>query len=254
MDFEALERELHAQKAGHRLVQANAEDSEEFKEVARAAKSGDATATEVLDTVKALRGIVTPDNFEQHVLIAARVTRLFKEHGWDLVVVGGSALEFYTEGKYVSGDIDFCRMNAKPIPAAIEKEVMEKAGAISTGTRRQWMVGPVFVELLGEIETSGEPKYRTLDTPEGSVTLEPAEDILVDRVWAAVGTKSPQKEAVEAAQKMVLVSLQGGVDWEKVRKIAGSRDYGILPQLTAFVEGVRKTKGENKVDLGRMDR
>lgn len=254
MEFKVLARELHAQKTGHRLVQANAEGSEEFKELARAAKSGNATAAEVLGTVKTLRGIVSPDNFEQHVLIAARVTRLFKELGWDLVVVGGSALEFYTEGKYVSGDIDFCRMNAKPIPAAIEREVMEKVGAISTGTRRQWKVGPVFVELLGEIETSGEPKYRTLDTPEGLVTLEPAEDILVDRVWAAVGIKSPRKEAVEAAQKMVLVSLKGGVDWEKVRKIAGSRDYGILPQLTAFVEDVRKTKGENKVDVGRMDR
>jgi Nucleotidyl transferase of unknown function (DUF2204) len=254
VDFEALARELHAQRAGHRLVQANAEDSGEFKEVARSAQSGDAAAAQVLETVKALRSIANPDNFEQHVLIAARVTRLFKEHGWDLVVVGGSALEFYTEGKYVSGDIDFCRMNAKPIPAAVEKEVMEKVGAISTGTRRQWTVGPVFVELLGEIETSREPKYRTLETPEGLVTLEPAEDILVDRVWAAVGIKSPQKEAVEAARKMVLVSLQGGVDWEKVRKIAGSRDYGILPQLTSFVEDVRKAKDENKVDVGGMGR
>jgi hypothetical protein len=51
----------------------------------------------------------TPDLLEKAMKLSGLVTTVFKEAGWDLVVVGGSAVEFYTEGAYMSGDVDFCR-------------------------------------------------------------------------------------------------------------------------------------------------
>jgi hypothetical protein len=48
---------------------------------------------------EAIREIeATPDLLERALKLAGLVTRLFREAGWDLAVVGGSAVEFYTEG------------------------------------------------------------------------------------------------------------------------------------------------------------
>ncbi len=40
----------------------------------------------------------TADLLERALRLSGLVTRVFQEAGWDLVVVGGSAVEFYTEG------------------------------------------------------------------------------------------------------------------------------------------------------------
>lgn len=39
----------------------------------------------------------TADALEKALKLAGLVTAIFREAGWDLVVVGGSAVEFYTE-------------------------------------------------------------------------------------------------------------------------------------------------------------
>jgi hypothetical protein len=58
----------------------------------------------------------TQDLLEKAMKLSGLVTTVFKEAGWDLVVVGGSAVEFYTEGAYMSGDVDFCRRTLTLIP------------------------------------------------------------------------------------------------------------------------------------------
>ena len=55
----------------------------------------------------------TDDLLARAMKLAGLVTTLFRERGVSLVVVGGSAVEFYTEGGYMSGDIDFCRRSLK---------------------------------------------------------------------------------------------------------------------------------------------
>ena len=49
----------------------------------------------------------TADLLERAMKLSGLVTTLFQERGFPLVVVGGSAVEFYTEGGYMSGGIDF---------------------------------------------------------------------------------------------------------------------------------------------------
>lgn len=60
--------------------------------------------------------LATEDLLERALKLSGLVTTLFAEQGYRLVVVGGSAVEFYTEGGYMSGDIDFCRFLSRPIP------------------------------------------------------------------------------------------------------------------------------------------
>jgi hypothetical protein len=45
----------------------------------------------------------------KHLKLAGLVSAGFRERGIELVVVGGSAIEFYTEGAYVSGDVELER-------------------------------------------------------------------------------------------------------------------------------------------------
>ncbi len=67
----------------------------------------------------------TGDLLERALKLAGLLATLFQERGFPLVVVGGSAVEFYTEGGYMSGDIDFCRKTLKAIPPlrALKEEI-----------------------------------------------------------------------------------------------------------------------------------
>jgi len=80
----------------------------------------------------------TQDLLERALKLAAVVTGLFADEGWKLVVVGGSAIEFYTEGAYMSGDIDLCRLTPKPIPFRKTQEIMGRLRA--KGGPRSWQV------------------------------------------------------------------------------------------------------------------
>ena len=46
----------------------------------------------------------TANLLEKSLRLTGLVTRVFAEAGWPLVVVGGPAVEFYTEGAYMSFD------------------------------------------------------------------------------------------------------------------------------------------------------
>ena len=93
----------------------------------------------------------TSDLLEKAMKLAGLVTGLFREAGWPLVVVGGSAVEFYTEGAYMSGDIDFCRQILTPIPLRVSQEIMGKLEA--AGGPRSWKVAGLFVDMLGLLES-----------------------------------------------------------------------------------------------------
>ncbi len=85
-------------------------------------------------TQAALKDIeATADLLEKGLKLAGLVTRLFAEAGCNLVVVGGSAVEFYTEGAYMSGDIDFCRRDLARIPLRRAQDIMALLAACVSG-------------------------------------------------------------------------------------------------------------------------
>src|SRR2546422_10342630 len=79
--------------------------------------------------------------------LASLCSALFREHGIELVVVGGSAIEFYTEGAYASGDLDLCIVDAaKPVPLRLRQGIVGERGG--KGGPRSWEVAGVVVGVV----------------------------------------------------------------------------------------------------------
>jgi hypothetical protein len=116
----------------------------------------------------------------KHLKLASLVSAVFRERGVELVVVGGSAIEFYTEGAYVSGDLDMCLVSPTRLDLRTRQELMGLLTA--RGGPRSWQVAGQFVDILGEVETLARSPFDELHAPYGPVRLVSSEDLLVERV------------------------------------------------------------------------
>ena len=172
----------------------------------------------------------TPDLLERALRLAGLVTRIFRDEGWDLVVVGGSAVEFYTEGAYMSGDIDLCRRTAAPIPLRRAQDLMARLGA--TGGPRSWKVAGLFVDLLGLLENEATTPCRTIATPCGAISIVPAELAVVERTLLAFYPR-PDTEARDVAKKLLAVCVSGAtpVDWNEIRRLAGLPSFNVTKEI-----------------------
>jgi len=164
------------------------------------------------------------------LMLAAVISKLFAEEGCDLVVVGGSAVEFYTEGAYMSGDIDLCRNSLQRVSLRRAQELMGSIGA--KGGPRSWQVAGLYVDLLGLLENESLSPLRVINTTCGPVKLIPPELVLIERTLQAC-YPSPDEEAKGVAKKMLAVCLTGKtqVDWSEVDRLASLPDFRILEEI-----------------------
>src|SRR5438477_10255251 len=116
--------------------------------------------------------------------LASLCSALWMERGVELVVVGGSAIEFLTEGAYASGDLDMCHITAATLPIRDRQEVMGLLHA--EGGPRNWKVAGMYFDLLGPAESFARTPYRKLEAPYGSVLVMKPEDLLVERVLVSI--------------------------------------------------------------------
>jgi len=171
----------------------------------------------------------TADLLERAMKLSGLLTTLFQERGFPLVVVGGSAVEFYTEGGYMSGDIDFCRKTLKAVPPRLMQEIAESLGGKGLG--RNWLVCGLYVDLLGVLETESTLPERTLETPYGAVKILPPELALVERVLYA----EQDAECVVSARQMMAAALSdASFDWREAERLAALPDFSVADQLKAL--------------------
>jgi hypothetical protein len=171
-------------------------------------------------------------------MLASLVSAAFRERGIELVVVGGSAIEFYTEGAYASGDVDMCVLSpARPIPLRVRQEVMGELGG--QGGPRSWEVAGLFVDLLGVVEKEARTPVRQLQGPSGIVNLIDPEELLVERVLVSVYPQ-PNQSARDCARQLVKAALSQAVqfDWSEVRRLANSREYQVFDEVQTLVQEV----------------
>lgn len=170
--------------------------------------------------------------------LASLVSAVFRKRGIELVVVGGSAIEFYTDGAYLSGDIDLCVLPpAISIPLRLRQEIMGQLGA--EGGPRSWRVAGMFVDLLGGVELAAWSHPRKLQAPYGAITLVAPEELVVERVLISVYPQ-PNAEARICARQLIGVAAKGSVavDWQIIKRLSQSPDYQVYPELQVLVQEV----------------
>lgn len=188
--------------------------------------------------------VATEDLLEKGLKLAGLVTRLFSDAGYNLVVVGGSAVEFYTEGAYMSGDIDFCRRELTRIPLRQAQDIMAKIGA--TGGPRSWLVAGLYVDLLGFLENESRLPCRSIETPFGPVSVLPPETAIVERVLLAFYPQ-PDSDARDVACKLIAACVSGEtpVDWDEVTRLAALPDFKVTAELKELREEVERELARN---------
>ncbi|MFZ4696352.1 MAG: hypothetical protein ACOYMV_14625, partial [Verrucomicrobiia bacterium] len=184
------------------------------------------------------------DPMLKHLKLASLVSAVFRERGIELVVVGGSAIEFYTEGAYVSGDLDMCRITPLKVDVRTRQELMGMLKA--KGGPRSWELAGHYVDILGEVETMARTPFDELAAPYGTVKVVSPEDLLVERLLVSVYPQQ-NRSADSCARKLIAVALSGQVemDWKEVRRLAERPEYRILPVLERTVTEVAHELGKN---------
>ena len=177
----------------------------------------------------------TTDLLERALKLSGLVTTMFQRHGIPLVVVGGSAVEFYTEGGYMSGDIDFCRKSLAAIPPRLMQDIIAELGG--KGVARSWEVCGLYVDLLGFLENESVLPNRELETPYGTVRIIPPELALVERILIAY--YPPSAELLVTARKMMVAAIgDSDFNWAEAERLAALPDFGVLAELRKLREEV----------------
>lgn len=173
----------------------------------------------------------TDDLLARALKLSGLLTTLFRQQGISLVVVGGSAVEFYTEGGYMSGDIDFCRRSLKaPTPRQVH-DILVPLGGKCIG--RNWQVCGLFVDMLGIVEIETAKGFKSVETPYGVVKLIPPELALVERVLYATDSD----ECVASARQMMASALtDDDFDWHEAERLADLPDFKVLRELRSLRE------------------
>lgn len=173
----------------------------------------------------------TADLLERALKLAGLLSSIFECRGFRLVVVGGSAVEFYTEGGYMSGDIDLCRTTLKAIPPRMMQEIVAELGG--KGVSRSWSICGLCVDMLGFLESETVLPCREVETPYGTIRIIPPELVLVERVLIAFCPRSD--EAMATARKMMAAALDDpSFSWEEAERLAALPSFGVLEELLAL--------------------
>lgn len=194
------------------------------------------TADEIAAALKLVRE--ETDLNSKSLLLAGLVSELFRERGFEPVIVGGSAIEFYTDGAYMSGDTDICWANWT-IPSHEQRlEIMHQIPGIKAhGGSKSWGIEGLWIDLLGEIDYVAEKGFAKFITPNGNVLLIPIEDALVGRIYAARKWVSGYNEDDDLCAKKLMTTVLTKTeavpfDWTEAYRVASSPKYRCADELS----------------------
>lgn len=135
------------------------------------------TTRQELDHILAREGDLTA----RHLYFAAVLSNEAGRRNAPVVIVGGSAIELYTKGAYVSGDIDIVASRE------ILARILESWGFHHKG--REWYHDEwkLAVDLVRDPDgfTGSRSHIRVIVTPYGEVKLAGVEDLIVKRLASA---------------------------------------------------------------------
>jgi hypothetical protein len=140
-----------------------------------------------------------------------------------LTVVGGSAIEIYTEGEYVSADLDLVVDSRARVTAVLARWGFKDEGKL--WSKKAWDLYPDVMEQ----KPSGSWRLtQIVSTSLGSFRIIGVEDLIVRRVRESIAWQN-REEAFAQAILLARHSDIDAVDWEYIRFFANRE--GWLRQL-----------------------
>ena len=151
------------------------------------------------------------DPLTKRLYLGSIISAAFKDEGFDIILVGGSAVEFYTAGGYMTGDADF------HVYANADKErVMHELGF--EGNSRNYSLGDQYIEFVSDKFSGNRNRVITQKCAYGYVKIIGLEDILLDRI-AVSGNHFEQvlKPSAEWAVSLMYSHFHE-IDWKYVKE------------------------------------
>lgn len=167
-------------------------------------------------SLSALQSLTNP--LEVQLRAAAVITRVLERFGDHAVVVGGSAVSFYTGGAYLSRDVDL-------ITTMSGNQLVEVLAALGFERRDgAWVHAEtdVIVDFPAP-PLAGDPERITrVQTDDGPVAVIGIEDLLVDRLNAVVHWKDTESRE----WCISMLALHKDLEMEYLRRQAESAGVG----------------------------
>lgn len=151
-----------------------------------------------------------PDRMRRRLVALGALTARLAPHGIEPILVGGCALEIYTDGGYTTGDVDLALPHTPEVDAAFADLGFEKRG-------RFWIRPELdlLFEAPAPAGLPGETAPRTEIEIDGlRIVVLGVEDLLIDRLRGWVHWKSDE-DGRWAARLATLYSKK--LDWGYLR-------------------------------------
>jgi len=183
------------------------------------------------------------DQNRKNLLAAEVVSELFRAVAVEPVIVGGSAVEFYTDGAYVSGDVDVC-FDGPRLPTPRERETVLAPAGEQAGIR-SWNIGGVMVDLLGQLESSARGPLQRL----GQINLIQIEDLIAERILIATVTRF-DPERWQVAKVLLATGWNNlvALDRGELQRIAESPEYRVGDELRKMIQEIEQKPVRNESD------
>lgn len=130
----------------------------------------------------------------------------------DMIIVGGSAIEFYTVGEYTSDDIDIVSSQTRVLKDVLRGWAFRVEGRIYVNEE----IG-IVVDFVRYPYTGDRSKTQVLSTPFGAIRVAALEDLVVKRL---ISTKH-WKIKGDFEHARLLVALYGDrMDWDYIEGLS----------------------------------
>lgn len=185
--------------------------------------------TTVDEVVDALRGARDPA--ERRLHFAAILASAAAVPVDDFIVVGGSAIEFYTVGECTTGDIGVVSREKGKLRAVLRGWGFRREG-------RVWFheeLG-VVVDLVRHPYTGDVTRTQILRTPHGSIRIAAIEDLLVKRLASA---KHWGAEGDFGHARLLATLYRERIDWDYVERLAS--EYDVRDVLASLRRAVSRS-------------
>ena len=164
--------------------------------------------------------------------IAAVVAETLRQIGEDPVLVGGAAVEFYTEGGYATQDIDMVAVGGAPLWG-----VMQQLGFMQQGKDFIRNDLKIYIEFPSETLNEGE-QSDLLDVGGIPLKIISLEDLVVDRLCAYKFWKS----SADGVAALLLLEI-GKADGIRLKTQAKRREVeDALGAVTRIYEEIFRKK------------